>query len=388
MKKSHYFLISGLLIIFLVIGLILLVLLPKSSPSQQNNSSSEASIIMKEEQAIKPKNHFGTKDNQHEQALNQFIQTKMTSEYGIVTNYIDTDQVAKTATGHEILSESAGLMLRYLALTGQKKEFGNEWNLTLKTVDDGTQFSYRYSPKLAKRYDVNASVDDLRILRSLKEAGSKFHDIEYEKDFEKYANRFIKTSIKENELYDFYDSKTKMNNDFITLCYIDLKTISLLPGNQTKLLENQTTILQNGYLGDTFPFYKTRFNYSKNDYQDSAEINVIESLLAILHLSEVGLQKQASIDYLKEQVNDGTLSNRYDSKGKPIDLNQSPAAYGIAAMIASEAGDEEFYLTAMNKMETYQIMDEASPLYGGYGDTETNQVYSFNNLIALLAYQY
>lgn len=179
-----------------------------------------------------------------------------------------------------------------------------------------------------------------------------------------------------------------MNNDFITLCYIDLKTISLLPGNQTKLLENQTTILQNGYLGDTFPFYKTRFNYSKNDYQDSAEINVIESLLAILHLSEVGLQKQASIDYLKEQVNDGTLSNRYDSKGKPIDLNQSPAAYGIAAMIASEAGDEEFYLTAMNKMETYQIMDEASPLYGGYGDTETNQVYSFNNLIALLAYQY
>lgn len=315
MKKSHYFLISGLLIIFLVIGLILLVLLPKSSPSQQNNSSSEASIIMKEEQTIKPKNHFGTKDNQHEQALNQFIQTKMTSEYGIVTNYIDTDQVAETATGHEILSESAGLMLRYLALTGQKKEFGNEWNLTLKTVDDGTQFSYRYSPKLAKRYDVNASVDDLRILRSLKEAGSKFHDIEYEKDFEKYANRFIKTSIKENELYDFYDSKTKMNNDFITLCYIDLKTISLLPGNQTKLLENQTTILQNGYLGDTFPFYKTRFNYSKNDYQDSAEINVIESLLAILHLSEVGLQKQASIDYLKEQVNDGTLSNRYDSKG-------------------------------------------------------------------------
>lgn len=121
MKKSHYFLISGLLIIFLVIGLILLVLLPKSSPSQQNNSSSEASIIMKEEQTIKPKNHFGTKDNQHEQALNQFIQTKMTSEYGIVTNYIDTDQVAETATGHEILSESAGLMLRYLALTGQKK---------------------------------------------------------------------------------------------------------------------------------------------------------------------------------------------------------------------------------------------------------------------------
>lgn len=387
MKKSHYFLISGVLIIFLVIGLILL-LPPKSTPSPQKNSSIEASIIMKEEQEIKPKNHFGTKDNQHEQALIQFIQTKMTSEHGIVTNYIDTDQTAETATGHEILSESAGLMLRYLALSGQKKEFVNEWNLTLKTVDDGTQFSYRYSPKLAKRYDVNASVDDLRILRSLKEAGSKFHDTEYEKDFEKYATRFTKTSIKENELYDFYDSKTKVNNDFITLCYIDLKTLSLLPGNQTKLLENQTAILQNGYLGDDFPFYKTRFNYSKNDYQDSAEINVIESLLTILHLSEVGLQKQASIDYLKEQVNDGTLSNRYDSKGKPIDLNQSPAGYGIAAMIASEVGDEEFYLTAINKMETYQIMDEASPLNGGYGDTMTNQVYSFNNLIALLAYQY
>ncbi|SBO18549.1 conserved exported hypothetical protein [Carnobacterium divergens] len=387
MKKSHYFLISGVLIILLVMGLI--VLLPaKSTPSSQKKSSSEVASIMKEQEEVKPKNHFGTNNNQHKQALLQFIQNKMTSEHGIVTNYIDTNQTEETATGHEILSESAGLMLRYLALSGQKKDFNHEWDLTLKTVDDGTQFSYRYSPKLAKRSDVNASVDDLRILRSLKEAASKFHDTDYEKDFEKYANRFTKTSIKKNELYDFYDSKIKVNNDFITLCYIDLKTISLLPDNQTKLLENQLTILENGYLGDGFPFYKTRFSYSKEAYQDSDEINVIESLLAILHLSEVGLQKQASIDYLKEQVNDGTLSNRYDSQGKPIDLNQSPASYGIAAMIASEVGDEEFYLTAINKMETYQVTDGASPLNGGYGDTVTNQVYSFNNLIALLAYQY
>lgn len=76
---------------------------------------------MKEQEEVKPKNHFGTNNNQHKQALLQFIQNKMTSEHGIVTNYIDTNQTEETATGHEILSESAGLMLRYLALSGQKR---------------------------------------------------------------------------------------------------------------------------------------------------------------------------------------------------------------------------------------------------------------------------
>ena len=57
-------------------------------------------------------------------------------------------------------------------------------------------------------------------------------------------------------------------------------------------------------------------------------------------------------------------------------------------MIASEVGDEELYNRAMDRMEASQIHDPASPLNGGYGDSQTNALFSFNNLIALLAYQY
>ena len=38
-------------------------------------------------------------------------------------------------------------------------------------------------------------------------------------------------------------------------------------------------------------------------------------------------------------------------------------------------------------MESFQVMDKNSVIYGGFGNTETLDVYSFDNLNALLAYR-
>ncbi|MNI94960.1 hypothetical protein D3C73_1531470 [compost metagenome] len=55
-------------------------------------------------------------------------------------------------------------------------------------------------------------------------------------------------------------------------------------------------------------------------------------------------------------------------------------------MIGAEIGDNELYQSGMERMNEFRVSDPASPLYGGFGDPNTGQAYSFDNLMALLAY--
>lgn len=100
------------------------------------------------------------------------------------------------------------------------------------------------------------------------------------------------------------------------------------------------------------------------------------------------MAKQTSIDFVRKQVQQGTLFNSYDLNGSPVDKNQSAASYAIAALIGVAENDKELYRAAITVLNNFQIMDSSSPIYGGLGDKVTKQVYSYNNLMALLAYDF
>ncbi|GAA0410307.1 hypothetical protein [Paenibacillus motobuensis] len=317
----------------------------------------------------------------------QFLLSELYGPDGVYTNYLDTNETDTAASGHEVLSESAGLMMRYYVLMNRKADFQAEWERAKRVFELPSGFSYRYSPKRNEKYTINAAVDDLRIIRALYEAGDRLAP-EYTELADTYGKLFYRFNIKDNRLYDFYDEKYKVNNNFVTLCYIDLKTLQRLPiptEQRAVLIQNMQTILENGYLSDAFPFYETRYEYDTESYH-SEGINTVESLLTILSLAEAGLERPESIAYLKEQVRSGALYGQYDQQGKPLNQIQSTAIYAIAAMIGSIAGDEELYRDSIKRMEKYQVQDKTSPLYGGFGDPETKQAYSFDNLMALLAY--
>ncbi|MCR8842197.1 hypothetical protein NQ117_00725 [Paenibacillus sp. SC116] len=337
-----------------------------------------------------PRESYG--DQPHTQAneeqLYQFITKQLTGTYGVFTNFRNTDQSAEVATGHEVLSESAGLLMRYYALTGQQQAFDAEWNRAKQTFNLSEGFSYRYSPQHNKRYPLNAAVDDLRLIRALHEASIAFDNKRYSKEAEQYGKRFYDHNSRDGRLYDFYDETYKMTNDFITLCYIDLTSLGLLPisTSQEELLQrNMLDIMHKGYLSDQFPFYETRYSYKSETYQ-SERINTVESLLTILSLVEVKQHNPASITFIKEQVQAGTLFGQYTKEGKATTDIQSTAIYAIAAMIGSELGDEDLYKASIQRMEQYQVRNSGTKLDGGYGDAATQQAYSFDNLMALLAY--
>ncbi|GIP22636.1 glycosyl hydrolase family 8 [Paenibacillus sp. J22TS3] len=324
----------------------------------------------------------------HREETERFIMSKMYGPYGVYTNYQDSDESDTAATGHEVLSESAGLLMRYDVLMNRKDAFQTEWERAKQVFELASGFSYRYSPKQDKKYTINAAVDDLRMIRALYDAGEKFHSAAYTELADTYGKRFSSYNIKGGKLYDFYDDIYKVTNDFVTLCYIDLTTLKRLPLPSTEketLISNMQKIIEQGYLSDEFPFYETRYHYSTDTYH-SEGINTVESLLTILSLSEAGLQKPASIAYLKQQVKAGTLYGKYDKKGKPQNQIQSTAIYAITALIGSALKDADLYGDSIQQMEKYRVTDKNSLLFGGYGDAAAIQAFSFDNLMALLAY--
>ena len=140
----------------------------------------------------------------------------------------------------------------------------------------------------------------------------------------------MKTSMKDNILIDFYDSKSKQQSSETSLFYIDLITLGYLYkefGISADYLQYHYQLIDDGYISDDLPLYQTKFNHQTNKYENNGTLNIIESLLTIVHLSEVGMAKQTSIDFVRKQVQQGTLFNSYDLNGSPVDKNQSAASY-------------------------------------------------------------
>ncbi|MGG5340625.1 hypothetical protein [Enterococcus sp. AZ192] len=321
--------------------------------------------------------------------LKFFIDTKMLlPSGGIITNFLENTESTEVATGHEMLSESSGLYLRNLEMTDTKGRFDAYYKETKKLFYDKVQFSYRIDEN-GKKFPVNASVDDLRIIRALIGASARFGSEDYTKEIDTLAKNFMETSMDDNVLIDFYDVDQKKKSDSTSLFYIDLKTMGYLYKKydvSADYLQYHYSLIENGYISDTFPFYQTRYNHKTNKYENTGTINVIESLLTILHLGEAGLQKQESIDFIKDQVSKGTLFNSYDLTGVPVDKNQSAAAYALAAVIGAVIHDQELYDSSILILNNFQITDPNSLFYGGFGDIRTKDVFSYNNLMALIAY--
>ncbi|MCL1630481.1 hypothetical protein M3N64_00745 [Sporolactobacillus sp. CPB3-1] len=370
-------------VVILLIGLVLF----HGSKMQVMDKKAKSSVATK---INAPKRQQGKYSREISETQN-FVDGELSGSTGIYTNLKDTEQNQNSASGHEVLSESYGLLLNIYALEKDNKSFDKTWSQLQNTLNMEMGWSYRYSPKWDKKYPTNAAIDDLRIIYSLKLAASQFSDSGYIQRANKYSARFNRYMIKNGRMYDFYDSLSDKNNEYVTLCYIELKWLKQLTmekSEKKELLRNMATILRNGYISDHLPFYKKNYHYATKQYDSLTTINTTESMLSILSLTELGLEKDRSIDFIKKKVDQRQLANAYHQDGSVADENQSAANYAIAAMIASEMNDKTFFEKSIHQMNTFRVNDKKSKFYGGFGYPETKAFYSFNNLMALLAYNY
>ncbi|ATO46065.1 hypothetical protein C5L30_000289 [Companilactobacillus farciminis] len=343
-----------------------------------------ANSVSNKQSDLMPRNNYGHYETK-EKKLKKFVSQKMVTTQGILTNYQKQGFQNKAATGHELLSESSGLWLEYLAYTKQYGQFKRFYQVTKDTFDQKVQFSYRYIPETDKKYNVNATLDDLRIIKALQIFSEKTGNQEYRKEAQARFDRLKKNTIDGAKVADFYDVESKTASSNSSLAYYDLPTLKYF--EDKGIYQKQLSLVEKGYLNDALPLYASSFNWQNKEYSQK-DLNTSEALITLLHLSQVKAIKNESLDWLQKRVETKTLYNGYSMTGKVTDYNQSAANYAISAMIFSEAGQKKMYRLAMNTMWQSQVNDKDSAIYGGIGLEKQASAYSFNNLLALLATKY
>lgn len=321
----------------------------------------------------------------------QFLVSQMIQQDGgIKSNYVQRSYELEWARGNEVLSESQGLGMQYFLEIRDQENYDKLLDFVKKVMNQKEGLSYRYTPNTVQAWNINALIDDLRIIDALLEGGEVFESKKYTHLAKKWSNRLYETNVRDNKLYDFYDWELQMGNEFITLCYIDLNTLSKLSEYDLRwkdVKEEAGKIVKKGYIGDHFPMFKTRYNYTTNQYEVGESINMVEASLTVLHLVEADYDAKEAVNFLRERVAQGNLYTHYSLDGEPVTDIQSTAIYAICAMIASEIGDKEFYEESITQMSKWQVLNSESEIYGAFGNESNLEVYSFDNLMALLAYR-
>lgn len=325
--------------------------------------------------------------NKNYNILKTFVSEEMTSENGgIYTNYLDKENEGDLTRGHEILSESVGLQLLIAYNERDKESFNNLYNYINEFFLEGDKsIRWRIDENNANKTMVNASIDDLRIARAFLLAYEIWPEEKYEKLALDIGNGLLDHSIWQNYLLN------QKHGEFdIETSYQDTYTMGLLGKyNETWLdiRRYSLSLVENAYLGDEFPFYHKIYQIKDNNYLKYDNINMTDSMITVLHLSEDNRVKSETINWLKDKLKQGYIYDEYRyGDWRPISGTESTAIYALVARTAKNINDNELFELAIDKMERFQVKDRNSQIYGSFGTDETLEVFSFDLLQSMVAY--
>ena len=322
----------------------------------------------------------------------QFIEEKLSGpSKGIYTNYLPSNKRKEYATGHEILAESEGLIMSFYLKTREQQKY--DWHfdfLTEKMISPTNSLRWRVSEDTRSGSNISASVDDLRVIRALFEGYQLWGNSKYQQLYLKLEKALRQKSVVDSYLVDYYHQDLPAS--VTTLSYLDLKTIKLLTNINSEwdnVYKSSLSIIKRGFISDSLPMYYKQYDLNRENFVHDDTINLIDSLLTLLHLAEVNQHSDLSIDWLKEQISvHGRLYCVYDldsGEPSPAQHYESTAVYAIAMRVCLVLDEYELYHTLAAMMLELQVMDLNNEVYGAFADGRSLQAYSYDNLQAILA---
>lgn len=304
---------------------------------------------------------------------------------GVFTNYLE--KAGEAPVGHDVLSESQGLLLEYAVLVQDKSLFDSAYQFISQNMMQDGLVSW-YVTGEGVQAGSNALLDDLRIYGALESADQLWGG--YGEDAAKLRDAIYSGNTRDGKLVGFYDFQTNQKAGSVPLNYLDPKTLQEMAEKDARFEEvyqNALSVLQGGYLGDQFPLYSASYDYGEEAYsQDS--LNTAEALYTLYHLARAGLLPEQSLNWLREKLDSGGLSARYSVSGETVSGfdYHSTAVYALAGLIALEEGDNGLLTKAVSYMERYRVNDAENKFNGAFGDGETGDFPSFDQLMPLLLY--
>lgn len=110
------------------------------------------------------------------------------------------------------------------------------------------------------------------------------------------------------------------------------------------------------------------------------------SLYTALCMAEAGIYDNELLSWLGSEMEKGKVYAWYNPHSKkPVSDMESTAVYALGSIFAGLSGDEVLSQKLLDRMLEFMVTDEDSKYYGGFGNSETGEFYSFDNLMALKA---
>lgn len=315
-----------------------------------------------------------------------FVRNHLMDDRGGVHTIYDPE--ADSAIKSDVLSETQGVMLEYALLRKDQQLFEKILSYINGVMRVNGITSWNVSND--KPSEVNSLLDDFRILGALLSANDLWGG--YDQLITSYSDEIAKYGIHNRNYVDFYDSGYKKYADRFTLCYGDLPVMSrlaVLDERFTQPYESAKKLILGGKISEGFPLYYSWYDYNKNSYV-SDDLNTAEAMVTLLHLAEAGLLGDDTMAWLKTQMDAGGVKARYKTDGTVVEgyNYDSTAVYALIAMIGEIEGDKKLQGKALKKMEKMRIMDTAYPYYGAFGLEDGSGITSFDQVMAMLAYEY
>lgn len=317
--------------------------------------------------------------------LKAMQKTLFNGEGGMYTNYTTTETTIPSGT--DVLSESLGIIMEYAAFTEKKSLFDQTWNYVKEHLFSEGLMPWVITDKSG--VSVNALIDDFRIISALQEALNKWEG--YKDDLDSYKEAIITYNMENKELIDFYDTESQQKADRFTLCYGDLQLLKSIKSKDRrfgKIYDTTLKTIQNGVISEEFPLYYSYYDYNAEKYVGK-ELNMTEALTTLLHLAEVNQLPREAMGWLETKLEEGCIYAVYDITGKPTENGyfESTAVYALTAMIALEEGREDLAGKAITRMEQFRVVDAENRFNGIFGGNDGTGIYSFDQGMALLAYE-
>ncbi len=328
--------------------------------------------------------------SKEEKKLLAFIQKHLLRKNGeVVTNTLNGGSGGT-------LSESVGLIMEYSVLRDRKDLFDREFGyLKSKLLYDGRFVKWQSG---GGDITCNALIDDLRIIKSLLNAYDKWTERAFFDMAGYIQDGIYEKQVENGKICEFYDWKYDMKRKILPLCYPDLYTLDKVHGfnkGWMAVQEGCLNIINNGRIKDNSPFFQKYYDYGTDsykldeEYKKTGEICLTYTICTVLNLAEINMDTGFFTEWLKNEMKDGKLYAWYN----PYSLKtksgiESTAVYGLAAIYARKMGEDRLYHKLVKRMLQFMVNDKKSTYYGGFGNVQTKEFYSFDNLTALLALAY
>lgn len=310
----------------------------------------------------------------------------MNEDGGLYTAYRDSD--GAHPRGHDVLSESMGLLMEYAVSSNNRELFDRSWQYVSEQMQRGGVFAW-YVDADGQQADSNALLDDLRIAGALCQADKKWGG--YAQAVTELAGQLRGKNTYRNQLSSFYDFNQLRSGSSISLAYGDFATLEALAEYDpafAELGDRLKIIVAGGFISEEFPLYYGSYDYKAHKYSTDS-LNTAEALLTVYHLCGTELLRPQTLVWLKNALQTDTLAARYDIHGKPVPGYQydSTAVYAIAARIGQKCADGELYRLARQKMEKARVTDPDSLFLGAFCHrSDGGDLRSFDQLMPLLVY--